>query len=199
MSLPNKRDPFLNPSALVSKVRYSVIAGGAAGNLTLAEISLDNDRILQVWHLPPPTVSTAGWKGGNYTFVAGDDTAGFYDLVTGLGSVTSLQLFIKTAANVHVPLADAVVTITGGTVRIADGGATFAVTAGDTVYWWATNTTQQAATAVQVAPVDLTSEFSVTAANTINNSGGTATTSGWVLVAWYDSDYGEKANAAFNA
>lgn len=36
------------------------------------------------------------------------------------------------------------------------------------------------------ALVDLTSEFSITAANTINNTGGTATTSDQLLVFWAD-------------
>ncbi|MGH9158205.1 MAG: hypothetical protein ACRD1K_20745 [Acidimicrobiales bacterium] len=35
---------------------------------------------------------------------------------------------------------------------------------------------------------DLTSEFSVTAANTINNTGGTSLVDGWALVVWFDTD-----------
>lgn len=33
---------------------------------------------------------------------------------------------------------------------------------------------------------DLTSEYSITAANTINNTGGTASTGGKLLVIWFD-------------
>lgn len=36
--------------------------------------------------------------------------------------------------------------------------------------------------------VDLTSEFSITADNTINNTGGTATTSDWLIVFYADMD-----------
>ncbi len=37
---------------------------------------------------------------------------------------------------------------------------------------------------------DLTAEFSITVANTINNTGGTAGTGGFLVVLWYDMDYG---------
>lgn len=41
---------------------------------------------------------------------------------------------------------------------------------------------------------DFTSEFSISADNTIDNTGGTATT-GYVLsVAWYQNDLGEQSN-----
>ena len=36
---------------------------------------------------------------------------------------------------------------------------------------------------------DLSSEFSITAADTINNTGGTATTGDLLLVFWYDDDW----------
>ena len=36
--------------------------------------------------------------------------------------------------------------------------------------------------------VDLTSEFSITADDTINNTGGTATTSDFLIVIWVDMD-----------
>jgi|SRR5687767_9931891 len=57
-----------------------------------------------------------------------------------------------------------------------------------------------AAIGVTTGPVfnaadDLTGEFSITAANTINNTGGTATTSKLVIVAWEDSDYGDTVAA----
>jgi len=35
---------------------------------------------------------------------------------------------------------------------------------------------------------DLTSEFSITAANTINNTGGTASTGGFLIVAYWSAD-----------
>jgi len=37
---------------------------------------------------------------------------------------------------------------------------------------------------------DLTSQFSITANDTINNTGGAAGTGGFLVVLWYDSDFG---------
>jgi hypothetical protein len=37
---------------------------------------------------------------------------------------------------------------------------------------------------------DLTSEFSITANDTINNAGGTSSAGGMLAVEWYDGDYG---------
>jgi len=45
-------------------------------------------------------------------------------------------------------------------------------------------------------PADLTSEFSITAANTINNTGGTATSGDLLVVIWYDHDWGLKSQIA---
>lgn len=45
------------------------------------------------------------------------------------------------------------------------------------------------------APVDLTSEFTVTAANTINNTGGTDTSDGMLLILLVDKSYGDQADA----
>lgn len=94
-----------NPSGIIDRRRRSFIAGGAAGNLTVTGISLD-DKIIQVIHI-------ALSEGAPNTFDA---------------------------------------------------------------------------------PADLTSEFSITAANTINNTGGTATTDGLVIVEWYDADWGFTSN-----
>jgi hypothetical protein len=43
-----------------------------------------------------------------------------------------------------------------------------------------------ASTWAATEPKDLTAEFTVTAANTISNVGGTATTGSRVVVTWYD-------------
>lgn len=49
------------------------------------------------------------------------------------------------------------------------------------------------------AVADLTSEFSITADNTINNTGGTDTTGRLLIVEYYDYDYGETSEAPWNA
>jgi hypothetical protein len=50
---------------------------------------------------------------------------------------------------------------------------------------------------------DLTSEFQgaalgITAADTINNAGGTSTADGWLFVVWENHDAGDFANEAYN-
>ncbi len=64
---------------------------------------------------------------------------------------------------------------------------------------WAINLTLTEATpntTLAWTPVDLTSEFSITAADTINNTGGTATTGDLLVVFWYDHDWGVKDQIA---
>jgi hypothetical protein len=41
---------------------------------------------------------------------------------------------------------------------------------------------------IDYTAVNLTAEFSITAANTINNTGGTSLADGWALVVWLDVD-----------
>lgn len=76
-------------------------------------------------------------RGGTYTMVAGDATANLKDITTGLTTITGLSLLVL-RAGVNV-LGDAVVTVTAGVVRIADG-STYNTTAGDVVRWVATGT-----------------------------------------------------------
>lgn len=45
---------------------------------------------------------------------------------------------------------------------------------------------------------DLTSEFNITANDTINNTGGTSTAAKLVLVIWYDNSLGDQANPTRN-
>lgn len=45
---------------------------------------------------------------------------------------------------------------------------------------------------------DLTSEFSITAADTINNTGGTDTTGGLLAVSYYDEDLGRESEPPWN-
>lgn len=70
---------------------------------------------------------------GKYTCVADDDTANLVDIATGKADATAffVQIF-RAGVDVH---ADAVITLTAGTLRVADGGATYAVTAGDVIVW----------------------------------------------------------------
>lgn len=44
---------------------------------------------------------------------------------------------------------------------------------------------------------DLTSEFSITADDTINNTGGTSSVRGFLIVEWYDRDFGDQTAATW--
>jgi hypothetical protein len=179
-------DPFVNATGVVDRVRLSFLTGGAAGNLTLTGIAT-GDKLLSVTALGGGLL---GVVGGNHTVTAGEDTAATLDIDTGLASISSYQLNVVTAAGVYRPLADAAVSVAAGVITIADGAATFDVTATDIIYWTATG-----AETASVAGTGLTSEFTITAANTINNTGGTATTGSLLVVQWYDADWGETAEA----
>ena len=80
---------------------------------------------------------------------------------------------------------------TGAKMRCVKGGAAGNLTVstislGDSILW-ITGICKYSANLLIATCVDFTSEFSVTAANTINNTGGTATTN-WILsVGWDDA------------
>lgn len=75
---------------------------------------------------------------GAYTVTAADATANHADIVTGLADLTLAKSTVKvTRAGADVTV-DAVITeVSAGTLRVADGGATYNVTAGDIIYWTA--------------------------------------------------------------
>ena len=74
-------------------------------------------------------------KAGNYTCDGDDDTAGSVAIATGLSSITSFQLSIY-RSNVQIFL-DQVISISGGTITLADGAANYAITSGDVLRWTA--------------------------------------------------------------
>lgn len=75
---------------------------------------------------------------GSYTMVAADDTANLTDIVTGLANITIAECAVTVwRAGVNVT-ADAVISEpAAGTIRVANGAATYVVTAGDIVNWFA--------------------------------------------------------------
>lgn len=70
---------------------------------------------------------------GTYTATAGNATANEMEINTGVSSATKfiVQIF-RSGVNV---MEDAVVTMADGILTIADGSATYAVTAGDIVFF----------------------------------------------------------------
>lgn len=71
---------------------------------------------------------------GTYTALAGDDTAGEMVIATGLSAINGwiVQVY-RSGVNV---MEDAIVTASGGDLSVADGGVTYAVTAGDVLMYW---------------------------------------------------------------
>ena len=186
-------DPCRNPTNLIPALRKAYIVGGAAGNHTLTGITVE-DRIIQVFHHPPAAAQAAG----SHVVSTAEDTAGTLDIVTGLAAIDSFEIFVLTAGGVHRPLVDAAISVTGVTITVADGGATFAVVDTDVIYWFAQDNPVTAA-----LPVEITSEFvgaalGITAAGIINNAGGTNTTSGYLEVIYQDADWGRESDASWN-
>jgi hypothetical protein len=65
-----------------------------------------------------------------YTVTADDDTAGYVDFRIKSTYKIAAILRVVNSSNVNIPLSDAVITYPNAyTVRLADGAATFAVTA----------------------------------------------------------------------
>lgn len=68
---------------------------------------------------------------GEYTVLSADDTAGTVDIDTGLTAIAGFIVQIY-RAGVNV-MQDAVVTVTGGVMTVADGASTYALTADDVI------------------------------------------------------------------
>lgn len=73
---------------------------------------------------------------GKYTMVAADDTANQVDIVTGLANITLANGAVQIRRAGADVTADAVISEpVAGTIRVADGAATYDCTAGDVVWW----------------------------------------------------------------
>lgn len=214
-------DPFRNYTSILSNVRLSVIAGGSAGNHTVTGIATQ-DRLLSVFAVPlaftpvgtisqvtgTNTAIVTGFAAGKYTVVAGDDAANTVSIPTGLTAPDAIMVMIL-RAGVRV-LDDAAISISGGSIVVADG-STYVLTTNDVIHWFAYDASDASLTATFTGSTptftgtagtptatasNLTSEFTITAANTINNAGGTATTGDILFVTWEDHDLGEQTNPA---
>lgn len=80
--------------------------------------------------------NTGTIKSGNYTVVEADDTAGTVTIATGLASIVYRHVDIE-RAGVYI-FSDQAVSHSNGNIVVADGGATYALTPGDVIYWTAT-------------------------------------------------------------
>lgn len=70
---------------------------------------------------------------GTYAAVAADATAGTLDIDTGNAAATAFIVQIWRAG--VLVMADAAVSIDAGVLTVADGAATYSVTAGDVIVW----------------------------------------------------------------
>lgn len=116
------------------------VAGGNQGilNTYLDEMSPGAAAQLRVELLALKAALPGGGvsASGQYVVTAGDAAANLADIVTGLADLTLANCAVtvrRAGANVT---ADAVITEpVAGTLRVADGAATYNVTAGDVITW----------------------------------------------------------------
>lgn len=169
---------FIKPTGILSSLRHSLIAGGAAGSHTLTGVR-KGDALVQVLRRPEVGIESA--------ISSGEAAAGTKAIDTGLGAgLSAYTVQVRTAGGANVPLSDAAISESAGVVTVADGAVTFNLVATDIV----------TVVAVGVpATEDLSSEFSITADDTLSNSGGTDTTGGVLEVLWYDEDWKDDYDA----
>ena len=72
--------------------------------------------------------------GAIHTATAGEASGGTLDIVTGLTTVSTFKIMALDTGN-NVVTADADVTESSGTITVADGAATFAVTENYLIHW----------------------------------------------------------------
>lgn len=77
----------------------------------------------------------SGFRAGSYTAVAADASAGTVDIEL---PVVPQQLFVSIFRSGSEILSDQAISISGSTLTVADGSATYALTAGDVIHWLAT-------------------------------------------------------------
>ncbi len=75
----------------------------------------------------------AAVKRGKHTVSAGEETAGQVDIATGLAAASAMIVQVYRAG--VIVTADAVVTLAGGTLGVADGAGTYGVSEGDVINW----------------------------------------------------------------
>lgn len=163
---------FVGGIATIPKPVMELVNGAAAGNVTVTGIAL-GDELVAVWGSQPTTVQEE-ISGG----AAGDHT------VTGIA--TSDTLISVLQLDRHLDKYEQTI-ITGGSA--GDHTVTGIATA-DTllsVIYIASNATEL----LLAGAADLTSEFTISATDTINNTGGTDTTSGLLIVLFGDAAAGD--------
>lgn len=205
MSIPT--DPFVNPTALIPRVKIEMLVGDSAGPIALPGITMQ-DIILRVWYPASAGVVASGensavvtgWAGNNHVVDAAEDTAGEVTIDTGLTAPDAITVMVlRAGVDIH---ADLTITITGSDIVIADGAADD-ILENDVIHWTAFDASDAVLVPVFTGDAggagslatDLTSEFTISDDDEIDNTGGTDTTGGLLFVMWYDRDFGETVNA----
>ncbi len=190
-------DPFRNPTSIIPRVRTTILTGGAAGDHTLTGIDLEYDSLISVNSIASVGAThVTGFAAGTYTMDADDATASSATIPTGLTAPDTFQVMVLTAGG-NVVITDADITISGANLVVADGAATFAVTDTYVVHWmaWDASDASLSADVGTLSGAELTSEFTLSADDTINNDSGTATVGDVLVVVWFDHNWGETAKA----
>lgn len=203
-------DPFRSYTGLLDRKRLSIIDGGAAGAHTLAGITNTNpgDRLISVFQVPLPSTPAGtnsaivtGFAAGAHTVLEAEDTAGEVTIDTGLTAPDAINVMVlRAGVDIH---SDLEISISGGNIVVADG-ATADILEDDVIHWFAFDASDAVLTPVFTgdagtpagAAVDLTSEFTISAANEIDNTGGTDTSGSQLFITWEDHDLGETVNPA---
>lgn len=74
-------------------------------------------------------------KAGSYTAIAADATANTTSIATGLSSINTFAVqILRSGVPIHT---DQAVSASSGSLVVADGGATYVLTTGDVIKWWA--------------------------------------------------------------
>ena len=161
---------FVGGIATIPKPVMELVNGAAAGNVTVTGIAL-GDELVAVWGSQPTTVQEeiSGGAAGDHTVtgIATSDTLISVLQLNRLGSQVEQTVVDGGAAGDH--------TVTG--ITTSDTLISVLHVEGD-----GTQLTGAA---------DLTSEFSITGADTINNTGGTASTNGVLIVTYTDAAVGD--------
>jgi hypothetical protein len=76
----------------------------------------------------------SGLVKGNYTVVAGDDTANTKSIATGLTAITG---FIVQVYRADILMSSIKVVATDGNLVVSDNSSTYVLTTGDKIYWTA--------------------------------------------------------------
>jgi hypothetical protein len=134
--VPNTRTvggTALSADITAAQLKASLIANG----LYSSDITAAGDsQYLSAAQKAVVVGNTGTTKAGMYEAIADDDTAGTKTIATGL---TTIGYFSVTILRSGVQVfSDQVVSVSGGNIIVADGGATYVITAGDKIYWTAT-------------------------------------------------------------